>query len=721
MAADTTVPPSIAGSAPAVFGSGPALSRLERLVGLFLAERDRWVLWVPVFIGGGIAFYFALPFEPPSWAGAGLLFLAIVGGIFFRNSGPRLLLACTVALFGLGMAAAQIETLRVRAPILQERVGPAYIEGRLVEIDPFPLACRLVIEPSRIPGLEAERLPARIRIRVKECSDSLAPGLRLSVRAILYPPPAPAMPGAYDFQRRAFFDRLGGVGFSVGPVTVLGAAAGEGASGWRQDLAALRDRMTQRIRAVLPGTTGGVAAAIITGETHAIPEADADAFRDAGLAHILVIAGLHMGMLAGIVFGGLRAGFALIPALALRYPIKKWAAGLALLMSLGYMLLSGMTVSSRRAFVMTGLVFLAILVDRHPFSTRSLALAAIIVMLATPVAVTGPSFQMSFAAVAGLLAFYETFQQHLASMHHQAGLLRKGVLYGFGISLTTILCTVATAPYTIYHFNRFAVFSVAANIVAVPITGFWVMPFAILACLLMPLGLEVLALVPMGWGVDVILLIARTVTAWPNAAVDVPAMPFWGLFLITSGGLWLCIWRRAWRLLGLAPIFLGFTSLLLTSPPDLIIADDGKLVALRAADRSYMLSGRPRGHLNAEVWLRRAAAVEGEHWPRDGDSRDGRLHCASGLCRYEAGGHVVIVVRGKDAPTDCSAELVVGPLTEAGNCRAATQVIDETDLSRNGAYAVWLGTGAVRIESVADERGTRPWVPGGDPGSEEQP
>jgi competence protein ComEC len=180
------------------------------------------------------------------------------------------------------------------------------------------------------------------------------PGQWISVRAILYPPPAPAMPGAYDFQRRAFFDRLGAVGFAVSPFQRETAPDGQGPSRWRVAVAALRNAITERIMEALPGRAGGIAAAIITGETHAIPEADAAAFRDAGLAHILVIAGLHMGMVAGLAFTAMRAFCALIPALALRYPTKKWAAVFALLVTFGYMLLSGATVSSRRSFITTG-------------------------------------------------------------------------------------------------------------------------------------------------------------------------------------------------------------------------------------------------------------------------------------------------------------------------------------------------------------------------------
>jgi competence protein ComEC len=337
---------------------GPALRAGRSLAAALLAERERWALWIPVLLGCGIGLYFALTVEPPGWAGVAMLALAIALGLLGRRW-PRLVIpGIGVTIVALGFAAAQFETRQVAAPALQRQLGPVRLDGRIVEIEPLPEdGRRIILEPLAIQRLDAASLPRRVRVHLKAGGDDLLPGDVVSLNATLFPPPAPAMPGAYDFQRRAFFDRLGAVGFAVSAIVKQPAPEGEGPSRWRVAVAALRSAMTERIMAALPGPTGGIAAAIITRETHAIPEADAAAFRDAGLAHILVIAGLHMGMVAGLAFVGLRAVFALIPALALRYPTKKWAAALALLVTFGYMLLSGATVSSRRSFIMTRTIF----------------------------------------------------------------------------------------------------------------------------------------------------------------------------------------------------------------------------------------------------------------------------------------------------------------------------------------------------------------------------
>jgi competence protein ComEC len=542
-----------------------------------------------------------------------------------------------------------------------------------------------------------------VRIRLRKDDGGVVPGDEIGVKAALEPPPGPAMPGSYDFRRRAWFDRLGGVGFALGAPAILAAPDGS-------RLEALRHAMTACIRADLPGPEGGIAAALITGATHAIRPEDGGAFRDAGLAHILVIAGLHMGMVAAACFFALRAFFALIPPIALNFPTKKWAAALALAMTSGYLLLSGATVSSRRAFVMTALALLAVLVDRLSLSARALALAAVLIMLMTPESATGPSFQMSFAAVAALVAFYEAFRERLASWYRDAGTWRRLGLYAIGIVFTTIVTTVATAPFTIYHFNRLALYSVAANVAAVPITGFWVMPWAILAVLLMPLHLESFALVPMSWGIDAISAIARDVTAWPGAVANFPSQPAWGHAVASLGGAWLAIWRRRWRWWGLAPLAFGLATIWWQRPPDILVAEGAQLMAVRAADGSYLPSRSRGDRAVAESWSRRTATIMGPPWPGSGSSADGRLDCGPGACVYRAGGRSVTLIRDPQAfdRGQCRADLVIAAVPAWKLCPGA-RIIDRVDSYRNGGYAVWLGPD-IRVEDVRQYEGERLWT-----------
>jgi competence protein ComEC len=275
-----------------------------------------------------------------------------------------------------------------------------------------------------------------------------------------------------------------------------------------------------------------------------------------------------------------------------------------------------------------------------------------------------------------------------------------------------VISTAATMPFTIYHFNRFPLYSVAANALAVPITGFWIMPWALVACLLMPLGLEAPALEPMGWGIDTVAAIAHGVTSWPGAVLTVPSMPAMALIALSLGGLWLCIWQRRWRWLGLAPIAVGYATIALVRPPDILVAGDSSLVAVRAADGSYIFSKAKGARFAEETWARRAAADAGPAWPEAGSSTDGRLSCDARGCLYRARGRVVAVIRdGAALAEECRlAELVVSPVPAWRACRGPV-VIDRIDTWRKGGHAVWLEEDQIRIETVADWRGVRPWAP----------
>lgn len=686
----------------------------EGLLQRLLAERERWILWLPVAFALGAGGYFLLLSEP--WNGIGIALaipLAAVSLWARRSLHPVapgvLLVVLPLCLAASGFAAAQFETWRAAAPVLERRIGPVALDGRIVDVEALTEGLRITLADPRIDRLTPGQTPARVRVRLKPGSAVPTVGDRLQLSAILMPPPAPALPGGFDFQRQAFYQRLGAVGFAVGPATILPAPQ----SGLTTMLRAIRSTMTARIHAALPGPEGAIAAAIITGERGAIPEAINQDFRDSGLAHLLVIAGLHMTLATGVGFFAVRAALALVPRVALSRPIKKWAALAALLLAALYLAISGAAVPTQRAFVMCALALLAILIDRQPISMRSLAWAAFLVMAIDPVAIVGVSFQMSFAAVLGLIAFYEAWGARLGGLRQDAGPIGLGLLHLLGIALTTIIATLGTAAFAIYHFNRFALFSVPANLVAVPLAGIWVMPWALASCLLMPFGLESLALVPMGWGIQLIEIVAHWTAGLPSAALDLPSMPDWGLLLIVGGGLWLALWRTSWRRWGAIPMLVGIASLTTAHPPDLLLAGDGGLIAVRSGP-GYLLSSDRADRLIAESWLRTAGGLPSGLLPAAGETvEQGAIRCDGDACIILRDGRRVALVRETRAlDEECrSSDLVLSLVRAPRACRGRTRLIDLVDLRRNGATALWFDD-PLRIDSANARRGERPWVPG---------
>jgi competence protein ComEC len=687
-------------------------SPFARLAAALAAEGERQALWLPVLFGTGIAVYFALTAEPPRWLGPAGFAVTFLPAIVLHRSPRWRRLAIAAAAFAAGFALIAETTSERAAPMLERRLGPVVITGRVVDIDTLERGWRIVVAPDAVPGLDPPQQPHLVRIHITAASDLLSPGDRTSFKAMLYPVPGQALPDGHDLQREMYFAGIGAVGYSYGGAHRLSAAEDGGApGGWRQWLLQLRTEVTRRITAVLPGSTGGIAAALIAGKRGAIDESVKEAFRTSGLSHLLAIAGLHLGLVGAFVFFAVRGGLALIPYVALRLPIKKVAAGATLIVLFCYLMLSGAAIPTERAFVMNGIVFAAILIDRLRISMRICAIAAAVVLLLQPESLAGVSFQMSFGAVMALIAVYETWGSELGRMLRRGSWAGRVLGYAGGIAVTTIVVTLGTEPSQIYHFHRIALYSPLANVIAVPVSALWTLPCGVFACLLMPFGLERLALVPMGWGIDATIWVAEHVSALPGNVWATPRLPVWGLVLAAFGGLWLCLWQGKWRRWGFVGLAAGLAAMFFTRPPDIVIADFGRFVAARSPGGDYYVLGGNDERIEKSLFAEETGS-ELLPWPVAGAAVEG-LSCGDGACLYSARGkRVAIVTDDRGLPAGCDAvDAIVSQVPAGFACRHAIPVVDRIDNWRRGSIALWLGSGVIDVEGANDSRGDRPWVP----------
>lgn len=549
---------------------------LQRAAGAWarLAERERRraPLWAPAFLGLGIWIYFSLLAEPDAWAVAACVALpaAIVPVLMMgrRIPGttalPPVAAALLVAagLVAAGFAAASMRAGAVAAPVLAERME-ATVQGRVAEITRSHTDRRRVeLRDVVIYGLSPGETPQRVRVTLLEgaFARKVSLGERIEVFAQLGPPEGPVEPGGFDFRRHAWFESLGAIGFALGPLVAAHPDVAElSAPGpWSLDrlglaVERLRGRLTDGILAALPGREGAFAAAILTGSREEVRGEDLQALRDSNLAHLLAISGLHMGLLAGIAFWAARFALACWPWLAVRVPTKKVAAGAALAAAAAYLALSGASVATQRAFVMAAAALIAIMVDRPAISLRALAAAALVILLIRPESLMDAGFQMSFAATAALVAAWELARdRRWLRPTHGSSRGRRLLLWAGGLLLTSLVAGAATAPFAAAHFNRMTTWGLPANLLAAPVMAFWVAPMGALSAALAPLGLHQLPLTAMGWGVGVILDIARFFAELPLAVRPVSSPPPLALPMLALGGLWLVIWASRLRLLGLA-------------------------------------------------------------------------------------------------------------------------------------------------------------------------
>ncbi len=696
----------------AVRTAGWRLAPIGALEAFVEAERERFVLWAPVFYGIGIGVYFALPTEPPGWICTGGALTAVGLAWLSRRTVVPLLLCAAVALSAAGFGVAKVRTTLRAAPVLAKETGFATISGRLVALETHGNTRRAVFDRLVLTGIAPAETPVRVRIRLHP-RDTAALGQRLELLASLRPPPPPVIPDGYDFQRRAYFQQLGGVGFALKPGRPVAAIAETGwwdsAGLWIEDL---RRAVNDRIQAAIPEEAGAVATALVTGDRGAIPKSVLHDMRAAGLAHLLAISGLHLGLVSALIFGGLRLGLACIGPLALRYPIKKWAALAALAGSFGYLLLAGGTVPTQRAFIMTGVVLVAVVADRRALSMRMVACAAMIVLSLRPESLTGASFQMSFAAVTALIAAYEVLSRHRPGTGRNPLAIRLAA-YLAGIALTTLIAGSATSLFALHHFGRISSYGMLANMVAIPVTALWIMPSAIVSVLTMPLGLETVPLSIMGAGIEVVLRLAEAIAGWPGAERAVPTLSTTATVAAACGGLWLCLWRSRMRLFGVIGPIVALSGLLWVSPPDLLVSGDGRLVGVTDGAGRLFLSSRRIATWAARSWLERAGERTPAPWPRPGERvADGPVRCDRSGCLYRhAGALVALVQRAEALQEDCRrADIVIARVPVRRSC-GARLVIDRFDLADEGAHAVWIGTaGVTRVDTVAGRRGRRPWV-----------
>ncbi len=695
-----------------------ALSNLRSwFVAQLDSERGRWMLWLPVALGLGIAVYFELPSEPALWLGPALAAGAAVAALLSRQ-GSFLRAVCiggVAAATGFGLVTWR--TAELAAPTLSRPLFNVNVEARVADIQRLPDSVRVVLEKVRLKGSNVpapEMMPARVRVTLGKGAPPLQVGDRILVLANLSPPAGPATPGAFDFQRTAWYLQLGAVGYALAPAAVLERGKPDG---FVRAIDGLRAELTQRILAALPGSAGGVAAALLTGEQTAVDRDIVQAMRDSGLAHILSISGLHIVFVVGLVMGFLRYGIALIPPLALRVDAKKIAAVISLGVALFYTALAGAPVPAQRACAMAAFALLAILLDRTALSLRLVAWSAMIVLVLAPESLTGASLQMSFAAVIALIAAWEAGAEWRRRLHDRADSMRHRWLWRVasmtGASLaTTLIASIATGAFAAYHFNRVSLLGVVANMVGVPLTGLWIMPWGLLAMLLMPFGLEQWALVPMGWGIEGLNGIALYVAAWPETASRVASMPGISLWLLTAGGLWLCLWRRRWRLAGL-PVAIGGLMLGAGPMPDLLMSEDGRVLGLRDHNGIVHVASVRTDRFVSEAWARRSGQDGARRWTVSAEEQGAGLGCEAGLCRWRKGPWRVAMVSEERrlAEACASSDIVLSTVDAQGRCRGPRLVIDRRDAWREGAQALWLDELGLRRETANARRGDRPWVP----------
>lgn len=698
-------------------------------------SRGQGLVWYALSHLMGVLVYFLLPAEPYSvLSGTPCILLALF--VFRRWRVGRLSVGLLAFLFfAVGFFIADLRVEYARSDPL-ERPITRKVEGVIAGVkqsgkSAYSVILTDVVSPSK-GGTTS--FPFDIRLSIKGMKTAPVMGDKMELTARLLPPGGVVRPGGYDFARTAFFSGIGAVGYALSkPVMVAGP---EGTS-FRQGVEYVRSGIAQRIRRVLDNSPeSAFAVALLVGKRDYLATDDKDALRKAGLAHVLAISGMHMGLVTSLVFLAVRLGLSLSQTLALKGHIHVYASLAALAAATVYLGLSGASVATQRAYLMAVLILCAGLLGRRAFGLRGLAVACLVLLSLRPEEVLAPGFQMSFIAVLALLSAYSLgkdwlfgdrgrFSPRNTSWFQRVG--RSSLKWVLACALTSLIAGAATAPVAAMHFEQVAPYGLLGNILAMPLVTFVVMPLGLLSLLAIPLGADAFFLHGMEAGLALVLRAAYAVSSLSEGLTSLGVASLTGYLLLILAIVVLCVMplRLKWFS---APVFAaGLLAFVIDRPPDVMVADAGKHIAFYRADGAFRLTSS-RMSFAANSLLRAGGYSEQSFKAHKARASD-RV-CDDGGCVLKVFPQLspqqerisrapVLLAQPKAVgaiDADCRlATIVVTQVQAAASCHAEL-VIDQQAFGARGSAYIWLSRDAesgVKIKKVrwAYHAQRRPWNP----------
>jgi competence protein ComEC len=662
-----------------------------------VTQRRNFILF-PFAMIAGLIVYRVLPDEPASTSPAILIGITLVATWMGRDRAHIRETALLAAMFAVGMALLPVHAAFFGTPMLEApRYGTFTARIEAVTYDDGSQQ-RWVL--SNITGAPEWTVPdirfARVTV---PGSYTVSPGDTLTARIRFYPVPPPAVPGGYDSQFVSHFDGIGAYGTALGDIEISKSDEG----GLARAVKNIRAAITARIVSQLGERIGGIAAALVTGDQSRITEDDRNLMASAGIAHVIAISGLHLTLVAGTMFACVRFLLSLGHGVAQRFPIKKIAAGAGIATALAYMVISGMVIPAVRSTIMLALIFAAIIAGRQALTMRNVAIAGLAIIVFEPTSVFRASFQLSFAAVIALIAAYELARRNRENRERlQRG---RALALMLDIATTSVIAGVATLVFTAYHFQQTAPFGVLGNLMVMPIVSFVMMPAALLGTLLLPLGLEAIPYVALGWSIETMLWCAGFVRDLSGGFDPSPILSPVALGIALLALAWLAYFRTRMRIIGPLAAVPLIALFCLEQAPDIFIADQSQALAVRSGDRVALIAGR-NNTFATTIWSERyMTVIENTHAATGCDSL--------GCILATEDGYTIALVKSRDAfDEDCRlADMIVTRLAAPLQCaQTATLVIDAADLARHGAHMIdWNGPDLPPTIRTAIDGPDRPW------------
>jgi ComEC/Rec2-related protein len=451
----------------------------------------------------------------------------------------------------------------------------ATIQGRVDQIKPSARGMQVTLRDVEVLNYRSLN---KVRINVAgKLASNITYGDEIRLKAKLFPLQKSVLPGTYDFGFYMYMSGIEASGYALTNLEILG----RNESFFGKIVQNIRRGIYRRLIEVLEAGRGNFASAILIGETKAMPTKIATDMRNSGVAHILSVSGLHLSLVAMICFVTSRVLLNCSNYLAYRTNVKAIAAFISIIGSFFYLQISGNNIAATRAFIMTSIFIISIILGRSPYPLRSVMIAAVIILTFLPEYVLHPSFQLSFTAVLCLISGYEFYLKHQHFLGSNKGVFGATKLYIFANIYSSFLASIVTAPFVIYHFYKFANYSVIMNLIAVPLMSFFIMPLALLSIILMPFSLDNWILKLLGWFIGITLDSADYIVSLPGAVWVTGNISGFSLLVFSFGFFWICLWQTRLRLAGIGIMLLSLIIMFLGEKPDFIYDHTLKTVGVK--------------------------------------------------------------------------------------------------------------------------------------------
>ena len=464
-------------------------------------------LWVPFVIAFGAALYFDLDIEPNFHFP--ILITCLSGLIIYKYKN---IFVRIIALFLFGFFYAMSFTQIIDTPKIQDSFGFVNITGTVSDIDFTDDSTRILLSvPSNQIKSDTNKKFINLRISIKDDIHSLHIGDKVMGDAKIFHPTEKYAPSSFDFARWAYFSRISGTGFFKDYKIK---------SNNNTDLH-LRTLIHNKAKSKLTD-------ALVLGYKHTIPESEGQIWKSVGIGHVWSISGFHMTLVGGWLFALFYFLFRSISYITKRIPAKYPAIICAWFGLLFYLCISGISVATIRAFLMATLIFAAILLGRSVFSLRNAALAFLIIFIINPFFIMNAGFQLSFAAIFGLLWFFDNKEYIKRTRLHKFFHI---IYLSF---MSALIATMFTLPFTIAHFGYIPIYSLIGNIIILPIFSIIIMPLIMIGTICAiygNLGLINLTNRIYDWS----LTIAKHIADLPYANLDMPFVSNSALLLSVIG------------------------------------------------------------------------------------------------------------------------------------------------------------------------------------------